>query len=473
MITFYLNNELINTAVHKATALLDFLRNGQKLTGTKEGCREGDCGACTVLVGRMVKDDLVYKSVNSCLLPIGDLHGCHVVSVEGLHAEELNPVQSAMVEEGGSQCGFCTPGFVMSMTGFFLNENNPDMEKGIAAIDGNICRCTGYAGIKRALEYVLNNTRFNSPGRSRHLTELIEQKLVPFYFADMPGKLLAIKPVNSTGKSEENTGKTIIGGGTDLFVQRWESLLESSPVFVNDGDISSVITEADGKIVIGAAATVTDFMESEVVKKYYPVIQEKLHLFGSLPIRNRATIAGNIVNASPIADMVNILMTLDASLILRNSAGTLRELPLRKFYLGYKTLAKTSDEIIIAVLTDVPKGNYTYNYEKVSRREYLDIASVNSTMYAELQSGIITTAAVSAGGVAPVTKYLENASAFLKGKTPSQAVLYETVAIALNEVTPISDARGSAEYKKILLGRLIKAHFLIMFAENLQVEAVL
>ncbi|MBI2417246.1 MAG: FAD binding domain-containing protein, partial [Ignavibacteriales bacterium] len=295
----------------------------------------------------------------------------------------------------------------------------------------------------------------------------------PFYFADMPGKLLAIKPANSSGKSEESTGKTIVGGGTDLFVQRWESLLESSPVFVNDGDISAVITEADGKIVIGAAATVTDFMESGVIKKYYPVIQEKLHLFGSLPIRNRATIAGNIVNASPIADMVNILMTLNASLILKNSAGTLREIPLRKFYLGYKNLAKAADEIIIAILTDVPKGNYTYNYEKVSRREYLDIASVNSTMYAELQSGLITTAAISAGGVAPVTKYLENASAFLKGKTPSQVVLFETVAIALNEVTPISDARGSAEYKKILLSRLIKAHFLIMFAEKLQVEAVL
>lgn len=467
-ITFYINDQLVSSSVHPATVLLDFLRDHKKLTGTKEGCREGDCGACTVLLGKMQNGELQYKTVNSCLLPVGDLSGTHVVTVEGLGQDELTPVQSAMIEEGGSQCGFCTPGFVMSMTGFLMNEPKPDMEKGVAALDGNICRCTGYVGIKRALRAVINTLHNSENGNGSHIDSLIAQKILPEYFADMPSRLTEIF---SDAQNVED-GTAIISGGTDLFVQKWESLLDSSPKFVQHNTVSHGIAVSDEKIVCGAAATVSEFLESVHIGKYFPKLQEKLHLFGSLPIRNRATLAGNICNASPIADMVNILLALDAQLLVVAGASQ-RFIPLRDFYLGYKTLAKSNDEIVAEIHFQVPNGDYRYNYEKVSRREYLDIASVNSTMYTELYDNRITKASISVGGVAAIPLYLSAASQYLAGKEPTAEVLDEVLRIADGEVNPIGDARGSAQYKRILMNRLIRAHFISMFPETISMEAVL
>ena len=465
IIEFYLNDELVSSAVNPATTILDFLRVDKRLTGTKEGCREGDCGACTVLVGTLKDNAVTYKSVNSCLLPIGDVHGKHVVSVEGLNlANSLNLIQLNMADEGGTQCGFCTPGFIISMTGYFINTTSPDIDSAIASLDGNICRCTGYAGIKRALENAI--VAYNSSSAKQPIEKLIDLKMIPSYFASIPQQLALIEK-----EKQESTGKVVVGGGTDLFVQRWEALLESEVELVSEDESLHGITLEKGVIVIGGAVTHSEIAQSEIIKNVYPQINEALVLFGSLPIRNRGTVAGNIVNASPIADIVNILLALNATVTLCG-ASKKRNVLLKEFYKGYKTLDKSADEIVESVSIPVPKKKHFFSYEKVSRRTHLDIASVNTSFYVEIVADTVVSANISAGGVAPVPFYLSKTVDYLIGKSISPVVMKEAVAIAKNEVAPISDARGSVEYKKLLLGQLLKVHFLKLFPEKITAEAV-
>jgi xanthine dehydrogenase small subunit len=466
MIRFFLNDELISTGLHPATTVLDFLRLEKHMTGTKEGCREGDCGACTVLVGTLVGDSVAYKSMNSCLLPIGDIHGKHVVSVEGLNLDKgLNLVQQNMADEGGTQCGFCTPGFVISMTGYFLNDSNPNIDSAIATLDGNICRCTGYTGIKRSINGVLG--AFSASSKSSGLEKLIDLKIIPQYFAQVPHQLKSIEP-----QDEVPAGSVTIGGGTDLFVQRWESLYESDVTFLSGNTAIKGITKTTDAFIVGGGTTHSEVSESEEIHKVFPQIREGLKLFGSLPIRNRGTIAGNICNASPIADMVNILLALGASVTLAKGEVK-RELPLKDFYKGYKSLDKAPDEILVSVSIPLPKEKFLFNYEKISRRTHLDIASVNSTCYLEVKDGLISNARLSAGGVAAVPFFLKKTSAFLTGQPVNANVMKQASKTAMEEIAPISDARGSSEYKTILLGQLVKAHLYKLFPESIPAEDVL
>jgi xanthine dehydrogenase small subunit len=470
-ITFYCNDRLIERGINPAVTLLDFLRNHLNLTGTKEGCREGDCGACTVLIGSLAYGKVKYRAVNSCLIPVGDLNGRHIVSIEGINQDALTPVQEYMVQDGGSQCGFCTPGFVMSMTGYFLNHDSYSVEDGIEALDGNICRCTGYAGIKRALKDAIDRVESLSSSKQTHLVNLINANIVPAYFNDMPEKLKKLTIKKSRIKTD-NAQPVAVGGGTDLFVQRWEGLLNEPIHFVGAQKKEGKVSEEDGRILIDSDVTVSQILNSDIINKYFPSLKNDLKLFGSLPIRNRATIAGNIVNASPIADMVNILLALDANVHL-SSGERKRILPLKKFYLGYKQLDKTVDELIEAVSVPIPRQPYLFNYEKISRRQYLDIASVNSSILLRMENSHIKQAHLSAGGVAPIPTYLRGCADHLAGKTITANVVKEAAVIAQSEVSPISDARGSAEYKRFLLGQLIKAHFIKLFPEIILPEEVL
>ncbi len=466
MIRFYLNDELVSTEVHPATTVLDFLRLEKHLTGTKEGCREGDCGACTVLVGTLDGNSVVYKSMNSCLLPVGDVYGKHVVSVEGLNMSTgLNLVQQNMAEEGGTQCGFCTPGFIMSMTGYFLNNGSPEIESAVAALDGNICRCTGYTGIRRSLNGVLN--AFNTSKQDSGIDKLIELKIVPSYFTQVAQKLQNIEP-----QKQAPSGNVRIGGGTDLFVQRWESLYESDVELLSSNPSLKGISKTTDAIIIGGGTTHSEIADSEIIHDVFPQIRDGLKLFGSLPIRNRGTVAGNICNASPIADIVNIFLALGASVTLVKGQAK-RELLLKDFYKGYKSLDKAPDEILASVSIPLPKETFLFNYEKISRRMHLDIASVNSTCYLEMKDGIILQASISAGGVAAVPFFLKQTGAYLAGKSMSPAVMREAAKTAMAEIAPISDARGSAEYKTVLLGQLIKAHLYKCFPEQIPAEEVL
>jgi xanthine dehydrogenase small subunit len=466
MIEFILNNKNIYTNLPPTTVLLDFIRREKRLTGTKEGCREGDCGACTLLLGEIQNKKVVYKSVNSCLVPLIDVHAKHVVTVEGFNQQELTPIQLALVEEGGTQCGFCTPGFVISMTGYFINHSKPITNDAIQSLGGNICRCTGYKGIERAI--IKSIDAYLGVVGKNHIKKLIAGKFIPEYFIEISKRLSLIK----LPKEKRSDKKFYVGGGTDLYVQRWEEIVQSDANFVKIDKLSPEISKTKNKIRIGGAATIQQILESSIIKKHFPSLQNQLELFGSLPIRNRATVAGNIVNASPIGDFTNILMALDADIHLKNGKRK-KTIFLRDFYKGYKSLNKTKDEIVEWITIPIPPKKFFFNYEKVSKRTYLDIASVNSTIAFTMSKNKINCVGLSAGGVAPIPLSLDKTCSFLNGKEINSSTIKVAAGIAMAETTPITDARGATEYKKLLLRQLIYAHFLMLFPQQVNPEELI
>ncbi len=466
-IEFILNDKKVSTNSHNAKPLLDFIRVDKSLKGTKEGCREGDCGACTVLIGEIINNQLKYKSVNSCLYPIGNAMGQHVVTIEGLNNDSLTPIQNEFNSEGATQCGFCTPGFVNSLTGYVIEHDELNVNNAETAIAGNICRCTGYSSIKRTTENVvdlINSLNLESQSR---ISTLVEKGILPKYFLGIEDKL---KSLNIKTGNKYNNKSTIIGGGTDLLVQRADLLLNEDVSFAKTFGLNR-IQIIDNECIVGASTTIEEFKNSKIIKKYFPSLVKQLEMFASLPIRNSATIGGNLVNASPIGDLTIILLALNAKLNISNYNN--RIINLNQFYEGYKILDLTKDEFIEDIIFQLPKENEYFNFEKVSKRTHLDIASVNSALSISVTNGIINSASLSAGGVAPTPLYLSKTSNFLKGKIVSSDTILETLNIVQSEISPISDIRGSYKYKRLLLNQLLKAHFTKLFPELIDMEALL
>ena len=441
--------------------LLDFVRYQQHLTGTKVGCNEGDCGACTLLVGELKNNELQYCSLTSCLTPLGNVHGKHVVTIEGLNMEGLNPIQQAMYDESATQCGFCTPGFIVSLAGFCLSGKNATPQNAIAAIDGNICRCTGYKSIERAAGKIAQLMQGRQSAEP--IAFVSEQKILPAWFTTIKQRLHALR-TELNGQLHPETVNEWVGGGTDLYVQKYGTMKDATIRFLLNDDQLKGITQQGNRCTIGASATVTDICESPVMQQYFPRLADYMKLVSSTPIRNIATVGGNLINASPIGDLTIFLLALDAMLVFNNGEQR-RELPLRQLYKGYKTLDKQPDEHLESISFELPGNDTAFNFEKVSKRTNLDIASVNSAICVTMQGDIIQQVRIAAGGVAPVPKLLEKTNAFLKGKPVNETTIDQAVAIAQTDITPISDARGTADYKRLLLGQLIKAHFMTV-AEN-------
>lgn len=458
MVRFILNNQLVQADQTSGSTVLDYIRYHKRLVGTKIGCREGDCGACTILVGDFENDKLVYRSMTSCLMPLGNAAGRHIVTVEGINLKELSPVQQAMVDNNGTQCGFCTIGFVMSLTGFVLNENTKTPEQAITAIDGNICRCTGYKSIERAAE-IISQKMADKP-KQKTIAWLVEQNFIPAYFLQIEDRLWLIKDLtkDSLTNSSLTDNKIIIGGGTDLIVQKALVVKKTELQHLFDVRHLREINFENGQCHIGAAVTVTAFAESKLIQGFFPDLHKYIKLISSTPIRNMATMAGNLVNASPIGDMSVFFLALDSDIVL-NKKGDSRTMKLKDFYKGYKQIDKAPGEIIEKIIF-TPQPNNNFSFEKVSKRTHLDIASVNSACQIRVnRDGIIDDIHISAGGVAPFPRYLTATATFLKGKTINAGILKEAITIMNKEIAPISDARGTKEYKRLLLRQLFLAHF--------------
>jgi xanthine dehydrogenase small subunit len=474
LIRFILNEKEISTDLPSGMVLLDFIRYHQHLTGTKIGCREGDCGACTVLVGELStgpgrkKGELEYQSVTCCLMPLGNAHGKHIVTIEGINPpaggqQELNPVQQAMADAGATQCGFCTPGFVMSLAGFCLSDKEATTQNAVAAMDGNICRCTGYKSIIRAAVHVAEMMKER---KEEDPAQFVAQKnILPAYFGTIREKLRSLQQKTNGVLISNNEAIYFVGGGTDLYVQKHDEMKDAAINFLFDHPELNSITKEGNNCIVGPSATVTDLQASSIINKAFPEFLRYARLVSSTPIRNMATVAGNFINASPIGDFTIFFLALDAQLQL--SDGKIkRKLPLRNLYKGYKQLDKTPDEYVIQIEFELPGKNTFFSFEKVSKRTHLDIASVNTAISITLDGKNISSAGISAGGVAPVPAFLQKTSDFLKGKTVSKESIHAAIEIAQTEISPISDARGTAEYKRLLLGQLLKAHF-IKFAQVL------
>ena len=464
MIQFILNNQLIKTGKPSSTTLLDFVRYEENLRGTKIGCREGDCGACTILIGSMKDGKLEYMSATSCLTPLPNVHGKHVVTVEGLNLpDKLNQAQQAMVDCSGTQCGFCTPGFVNSMCGYALTCTEPTLESAISAIDGNICRCTGYKTIEKASAQLAE--KLQTKDQNNAMSWLVANEFVPDYFLDIEQR---IKVIETT--EYNSNGQIPIGGGTDLYVQKHDELHDFDLDYLFDKSELNGISFNGNTCVLKSSATVTDLMENKTLLDAIPNWYQHLKLLSSTPIRNIATIAGNIANGSPIGDFTIILLAMKAELTLTNKDNESRKVLLKNFYLGYKQLDKKADEIITEIAFKLPTNGTQFNFEKVCKRQTLDIASVNTAISIATNGSTISEAHVSMGGVGPIPKYLAKTSKFLAEKQITVSVIKQAEQLLQTELSPISDARGTEAYKRLLGRQLFFSHFITLFPETINMD---
>lgn len=456
MLSFILNQRAVNTDERPGMVLLEYIRGVACLSGTKDACREGECGACTVLVGTKRADGgVAYKACASCLLPIGDVDGRHIVTVEGLGGDSLTLVQKLIVENNASQCGFCTPGIVLSLTGFCLGSPELSYGNAVDALDGNLCRCTGYVSTRNAARALCEKLAGMDADPAGRLAALLTAGVVPEYFRAIPGRLSQLR--SDPRPSCEDA--VLVAGGTDLFVQRPEQLFESGLCFLSDRCDLNYVRADGGTLRAGGAVTIEEFRRSEAVRKHFPALAEDLLLHSSTILRNRATLTGNIVNASPIGDVTIMLLALDARLVITGAGGARREAPLSGFFLGYKKTGLACGELVTEIAVPLPPAGSRYNFEKVSNRATLDIAAVNTALLLTTgPDGAITNLRLSAGGVAPVPLLIGGLEAF-HGRKPDAATIAAIAGAAEAAARPIDDIRGSAAYKKLLLGRLVRAHF--------------
>jgi len=462
MIEFILNNKLIKTAEHNGITLLDFIRENQQLKGTKIGCREGDCGACTVLTGTLQEDNTInYQSITSCISPLGNAQNKHIVTVDGTNLQnKLTTAQQAMTDNYATQCGFCTPGFVVSLTGLALKNTLNSYDDGRNAISGNICRCTGYKSIEKATKQVVDSLKKKDTSNS--IQWLVDNQFIPEYFATIPKRLSKIKSKNKAIKNVN-----YIAGGTDIYVRHADTLAEENINLLTPNSELTGISFYKDSCVIGAATTITDLMYNNALQVYFPEIQSFLKLVSSEQIRNMATLAGNFVNASPIGDMTILFLALNSNITIKNNGGKLRTIALKDFYISYKVYDLQKDEIIVNITFEVPDSSHYFNFEKVSKRTHLDIASVNSAINIKTNGTTIENVHLAVGGVAPIPKYLHKTAAFLLNKEISIEVLREANLVMQEEISPISDVRGSSDYKRLLARQLFFAHFTQLFPKKI------
>ena len=470
---FILNDRMVATSAPAGLLLLDFLRSCERLTGTKEGCKEGDCGACAVLIGELAEDAVRYQPVTSCLVPLAEVHGRHVVTIEGCNLDAgLTPAQEAVVEHGGTQCGFCTPGIVVSLHGLLLDDSKGlSLEDVKYALSGHLCRCTGYRSLKdcaATLDRRLGS-RLNGTGGGDRVAALAAAGAIPEYFTSIPERLRALPDTAPTSNLEAPDVR--IAGGTDLYVQQGEEIPDRHVEVLGRRAELKGVRRTHGVFRVGGLTTFEEFGTDPQVIDAIPRIGAFNHLIASWQIRNRATLAGNIVNASPIGDFTALLLALDACIVLDDGTSQ-RTVHLKEFYRSYKQMDLQPSEILTEVSFPDPAAARV-NFEKVSKRTCLDIASVNSACLLRCDGDTVGDAHFSLGGVAPIPLYLRETSQAIRGRDLDLDTAWEAVQVSQQEIAPITDVRGSAEYKRLLAQQLLLAHFVTLFPARFSVQALL
>lgn len=452
-IRFLLNGRNIALSdVGADDTLLDFLRIDQRLTGSKEGCAEGDCGACTVLVGRLVNGGLVYETVNACIRFLASLDGCHVVTIEYLGGPNgrLSPVQQAMVEHHGSQCGFCTPGIVMSLYALWMQHEHPTVKHVETALQGNLCRCTGYAPIIRAAQEVTN---YGTPSAEHLATErdgvvtalndLRDGKRVEVTKGDSRAILPAdVDDLATVLEAEPEV--TIIAGSTDVGLWVTKFLKRISPaVFIGQLDGLKAIEVTEYAVTMGAGVTYTE--AQDVIAEYYPHLSEYWDRIAGWQVRNMGTVGGNIANGSPIGDTPPVLIALGASITLRKGA-TRRVLALEEFFVAYGKQDRTAGEFVESITIPRVSTGHHAAY-KISKRRDEDISSVAVGMNVQVENGMIASAVLAFGGMAATPKRAAAAEAALVGQPWSEATLVAAAGKLPEDFQPLTDMRASADYR--------------------------
>lgn len=446
--------------------LLDYLRLRQRLTGTKEGCAEGDCGACTVLVGRLRNGALSYESVNACIRFLGSLDACHVVTVEHLKRADgsLHPVQQAMVDYHGSQCGFCTPGFVMSLYALWMREAQPSDRAIEKALQGNLCRCTGYEPIVRAARAVSDYGNAASDPLALERAAVIaalqgmkdgarveigsgrERLLIP---ADVDDFAVIL---------EAEPEATIVAGATDVGLWVTKFMRDIAPVvFIGGLDGLQEIREQDGVISIGAGVSYTGAFE--LLAKRIPALGALIDRIGGEQVRNMGTIGGNIANGSPIGDTPPPLIALGATLTLRRGSAR-RTIPLEDFFIDYGKQDRAPGEFVEAVHVPVPDAASRFAVWKISKRRDEDITAVLGAFDLRIADGRVEAARIAYGGMAATPKRAKSVEAALTGKAWTQETVEAALSAYDGDFQPISDMRASADYRMMAAKNLLRRYFL-------------
>ncbi|MDF1727548.1 MAG: xanthine dehydrogenase small subunit [Sulfitobacter sp.] len=432
-VTFALNGTPVTLSdISPTTTLLDWLREERGLTGTKEGCNEGDCGACTV----MVSDKQGNRALNACILFLPQLEGKAITTVEGLAAPDgtLHPAQTAMIELHGSQCGFCTPGFVVSMACAHLN-GAVDHDVQLA---GNLCRCTGYAPIIRAAE---QTAKAEVPAHLRNL-----RAELPVDDATPAPDQRSIRPLNADDLAHwymANPDATLIAGATDVGLWVTKDFRALGPVaFLNQCSDLRGIRESEEGFHIGATTTLTEL--ERVMAPHFPSLAAMLRRYGSVQVRNAATVGGNIANGSPIGDSPPALIALGATLHLRRGDDR-RDLPLEEFFLAYGKQDRAPGEFVEGV--SFAKQPDLLRCYKLSKRFDQDISAVCGCLYIQQEEGRITEARLAYGGMAGTPKRASAAEAALVGQSFDEEAMRAGMAAMQDDFQPLSDMRASAAYR--------------------------
>jgi xanthine dehydrogenase small subunit len=502
-IRFFLNGQKQEASVRPDTTVLDWLRSGPRLTGTKEGCAEGDCGACSVLIGdpltslrqNLGEDDgdseVQYQAANSCILAMGQIDGRALVTVEGLKSEHLHPVQAAMAENGSSQCGFCTPGIVISLAGLAARKSaagaglatrksdaGPEIAAaGLAtmadindadihdALAGNLCRCTGYRPIVEAARKAGPAT-IAGP-HAADFAEIEPRKTISasgstFFQPRTLNDLLELR--------QAKPGAILLGGGTDLGValadyhSDWDEVVSLAHV----GELRA-IRETENHLSFGAAVTWEEILSS--VAGYYPSFATLIRRFGSTQIRSMGTIGGNIGTASPIGDGPPALIALGAEVELASSSGH-RFMALEDFFLDYRKTELRIDEVIASVSIPKPVEGQEFRVYKISKRYDQDISTVCGAFSVIREEGQVRSARIAFGGMAATPQRAARAELALVGTNFDQNAIEACAAAITARFQPLSDWRGSAEYRLKVAANLAERFWRDVNGETVEVMAL-
>ena len=473
-IVFFLNGEKRELELVPGKTLLEVLQENYKIYGTKSVCNEGDCGACTVAISNVSDNDssIKYMSVNSCIFPAEKINNRHIITVEGISDDpnRLHYIQRLLFMNHGTQCGYCTPGIIMSIFCYLASNKDLDIEGLTRSLEGNLCRCTGYAHIIKGCEAIISYFRVNQnsiiPRNIKHIESLLKQTQDEKYsVVDSDSSVKGYYRVKSIDKYLEVVSKLpvldsrkIISGGTDLYVvanlkkEYYKHYLDVSAIpELNHLAINGNILE------IGAAKSLEDVKNSSLVTENLPILSKVLAKMASLQIRNVASIGGNIGNASPVGDVATALLGLNAKLMIIGPRGT-REILLDDFYKGYKEIELNNTEIIAQILVDLSENRFNH-FIKSSKREVLDISSVFSLISIKHLDGEIEEMRLAYGGVAAYPIISKVALQF-KGILENDNSIEELAIEVAEEFKPLSDVRGDAEFRKVLIRNHLIKHLL-------------
>ncbi|NHZ35316.1 xanthine dehydrogenase small subunit [Massilia rubra] len=444
--------------------ILQHLREDLHCTGTKEGCAEGDCGACTVVIGTLGADGQVeMKAVNSCIQLTPTLDGKALFTVEDVQQPNglLHPVQQAMVECHGSQCGFCTPGFVMSLWGMYLKQEGqaPSRCQIDDALSGNLCRCTGYRPIIDAAKRMgeLPPVSFDRAALAAQLASLQRGAMATYsaggasFFA--PRTLDELVRIRA-----DKPDAVLLAGSTDIGLWVTKQMRELGDIiYLGHVDALKHVTQRDGMIDIGAGVTLEQAYKA--VAAHYPAeLSSMWQRFASLPIRNAGTLGGNVANGSPIGDSMPWLIALGARVVLRGAAGE-RELALEELYLGYQKKDLQAGEFVQAVRVPLPRAGVRFRTYKLAKRFDQDISAVCAAFALRFDGDVVSEARIAFGGMAATPKRAARTEAMLVGQAWSEATVDAAMAMLAQDYAPLSDMRASSEYRMKTAQNLLRRYW--------------